>query len=116
MQERIPVGVIAIIQILMNRTNFDEVSKEFRLLKLQQSRIEALDGTAEAIRKIKKQQVITENVGESGLAEICEAVSCAEEAMFYLATAAAEDESGIRKILTDYGFEDLCPDIPADGD
>lgn len=100
----------------MKGTKNDEVSKEFRLLKLQQSRIEALDGTAEAIRKIKKQRVITENVGESGLAEISEAVNCAEEAMFYLATAAAEDDEAVRRILTDYGLEDLCPEAPAERD
>ena len=84
---------------------FDEEKKEVELSDLHQSRIDALDGTAEAIRKIKKQHELTERVGESGLAEISEAVNCAQEAMFYLATAAAEDDDAIRRILTDYGME-----------
>ncbi len=95
---------------------FDEEKKEVNLLDLQQSRIEALDGTAEAIRKIKKQRELTERVGESGLTEISEAVNCAQEAMFYLATVAAEDDDAIRRILTDYGMENLYPDVPADWD
>lgn len=74
----------------MNRTKSDEVSKVVNQSDLHHSRIEALDGTAEAIRKIRKQRELTERVGEAGLAEVSEAVSCAEEAIFYLATAAAE--------------------------
>lgn len=100
----------------MYKPTLDEENKEVNLLDLQQSRIEALDGTAEAIRKIKKQHELTEKVGECGLAEISEAVSSAEEAMFYLATAAAEDDDEVRRILTDYGMEDLYPNGPADWD
>lgn len=100
----------------MKKSTFDEEKKEVDLLALQQSRIDALDGTAEAVRKIKKQHELTEMVGESGLAEICEAVSCAEEAMFYLAAAASEDEAAVRRILSDYGMEDLYPNGPADQD
>ena len=33
-----------------------------------------------------------------------------------LATAAAEDDDAIRRILTDYGMENLYPDVPADWD
>ena len=100
----------------MKKSTFDEEKKEVELSDLHQSRIDALDGTAEAIRKIKKQHELTERVGESGLAEISEAVNCAQEAMFYLATAAAEDDDAIRRILTDYGMENLYPDVPADWD
>lgn len=101
---------------LIMSLNFDEEKKEVELSDLHQSRIDALDGTAEAIRKIKKQHELTERVRESGLAEISEAVNCAQEAMFYLATAAAEDDDAIRRILTDYGMENLYPDVPADWD
>lgn len=98
----------------MNRTKSDEVSKEVNQSDLHHSRIEALDGTAEAIRRIRKQRELTERVGEAGLAEVSEAVSCAEEAIFYLATAAAEDDEDVQKILADYGFENLYPDFQAD--
>lgn len=90
------------------------MSKVVNQSDLHHSRIEALDGTAEAIRKIRKQRELTERVGERGLAEVSEAVNCAEEAMFYLATAAAEDDEDVQKILADYGFENLYPDFQAD--
>lgn len=100
----------------MYKPTFDEVAKKVSLNDLNQSKIDALDGTAEAIRKIRKQRELTEWVGEGGLSEVCEAVNCAEEAMFYLATAAADDDEAVQKILADYGFENLYPNLPSDLD
>lgn len=98
----------------MYKPTLDEEDKEVNQSDLHHSRIDALDGTAEAIRKIRKQRELTERVGEGGLAEVSEAVNCAEEAMFYLATAAAEDDEAVQKILAGYGFGNLYPTLPAD--
>lgn len=91
---------------------FDEEKKEVELSDLHQSRIDALDGTAEAIRKIKKQHELTEIAGEDGLQELNEAIACAEETMFYLATASGSNDDNVREILTVYGLEKLLPNNP----
>lgn len=83
---------------------------------LNQARIDALDGTADALKKIIRQKELTRSAGEGGLAEIGEAVNSAEEAMFYLAAASAQDEDDARSILSGYGLERLLPDCPSEGE
>lgn len=79
---------------------------------LNQARAEALDGTADALKKIMKQHELTEIAGEDGLQELNEAISCAEETMFYLATASGSNDDNVREILTVYGLEKLLPNNP----
>lgn len=76
---------------------------------LNQARAEALDGTADALKKIIRQHELTEIAGESGLMELSEAISSAEETMFYLATASSSNDDNVREILTCYGLQRLYP-------
>ena len=85
-----------------------------RTQELAKARIDALDGTSEALTCIIRQQELTEMAGESGMAEICDARTSAEDAMFYLAAASADDDDKVRKILSGYGLERLC-DSPSSG-
>ena len=78
--------------------------------RLHQIRVGALDSTASALKKIIKQQELTEEIGENGLRDIEAAVSSAEDALFYLASASTVDDiDKTRQLLKDYGRGDLLP-------
>ena len=78
--------------------------------RLHQIRVGALDSTASALKKIIKQQDLTEEIGENGLRDIEAAVSSAEDALFYLASASTVDDiDKTRQLLKEYGRGDLLP-------
>ena len=78
--------------------------------RLHQIRVGALDSTASALKKIIKQQELTEEIEENGLRDIEAAVSSAEDALFYLASASTVDDiDKTRQLLKEYGREDLLP-------
>ena len=78
--------------------------------RLHQIRVGALDSTASALKNIIKQQELTEEIGEEGIRDIEAAVSSAEDALFYLASASTVDDiDKTRELLKEYGREDLLP-------
>ena len=78
--------------------------------RLHLIRVGALDSTASALQKIIKQQELTEEIGEDGLRDIEAAVSSAEDALFYLASASTVDDiDKTRELLQEYGRGDLLP-------
>ena len=78
--------------------------------RLHQIRVGALDSTASALKNIIKQQELTEEIGEEGIRDIEAAVSSAEDALFYLASASTVDDiDRTRELLKEYGREDLLP-------
>ena len=78
--------------------------------RLHQIRVGALDSTASALKKIIKQQELTEEIGENGLRDIEAAVSSAEDALFYLASASTVDDiDKTRQLLKEYGRGNLLP-------
>ena len=78
--------------------------------RLHQIRVGALDSTASALKKIIKQQELTEEIGENGLRDIEAAVSSAEDALFSLASASTVDDiDKTRQLLKEYGRGDLLP-------
>jgi hypothetical protein len=78
--------------------------------RLHLIRVGALDSTASALKNIIKQQELTEEVGEDGLRDIEAAVSSAEDALFYLASASTVDDiDKTRELLQEYGRGDLLP-------
>lgn len=78
--------------------------------QLHQARISALDSTAVALKKIIKQQEMTEEIGEKGLRDIEAARNSAEDALFYLATASTVDDiDKTRDLLKEYGEGDVLP-------
>ena len=78
--------------------------------RLHLIRVGALDSTASALKKIIKQQELTEEIGVDGLRDIEAALNSAEDALFYLASASTIDDIGkTRELLKEYGREDLLP-------
>lgn len=97
-----------------SRTNSDELtitcgsSSEL----LNQVRVEALDGTAQAIKKIRRQyELAAAACDDECLNQIEDAASSAEDAMFYLASAASDDDDRrLSEILASYGLESIVGD------
>lgn len=96
-----------------SRTNSDELtitcgsSSEL----LNQVRVEALDGTAQAIKKIRRQYELAAACDDECLNQIEDAASSAEDAMFYLASAASDDDDRrLSEILASYGLESIVGD------
>ena len=78
---------------------------------LNQARVEALDGTAQAIMKIRRQYELAAGCEDEYLNQIEDAASSAEDAMFYLASAASEDDDRkLSEILASYGLETISGD------
>ena len=92
-----------------NRDNVSRLTK-CEDERLHQIRVGALDSTASALKNIIKQQELTEEIGEEGIRDIEAAVSSAEDALFYLASASTVDDiDKTRQLLKEYGREDLLP-------
>ena len=92
-----------------NRDNVSRLTK-CEDERLHQIRVGALDSTASALKNIIKQQELTEEIGEEGIRDIEAAVSSAEDALFYLASASTVDDiDRTRELLKEYGREDLLP-------
>ena len=92
-----------------NRDNVSRLTK-CEDERLHQIRVGALDSTASALKNIIKQQELTEEIGEEGIRDIEAAVSSAEDALFYLASASTVDDiDKTRQLLKEYGKEDLLP-------
>ena len=92
-----------------NRDNVSRLTK-CEDERLHQIRVGALDSTASALKNIIKQQELTEEIGEDGIRDIEAAVSSAEDALFYLASASTVDDiDKTRQLLKEYGREDLLP-------
>ena len=92
-----------------NRDNVSRLTK-CEDKSLHQIRVGALDSTASALKNIIKQQELTEEIGEEGIRDIEAAVSSAEDALFYLASASTVDDiDRTRELLKEYGREDLLP-------
>ena len=92
-----------------NRDNVSRLTK-CEDERLHQIRVGALDSTASALKNIIKQQELTEEIGEEGIRDIEAAVSSAEDALFYLASASTVDDiDKTRELLKEYGREDLMP-------
>ena len=92
-----------------NRDNVSRLTK-CEDERLHQIRVGALDSTASALKNIIKQQELTEEIGEEGIRDIEAAVSSAEDALFYLASASTVDDiDKTRELLKEYGREDLLP-------
>ena len=93
----------------LNRDNVSRLTK-CEDERLHQIRVGALDSTASALKNIIKQQELTEEIGEEGIRDIEAAVSSAEDALFYLASASTVDDiDKTRELLKEYGREDLLP-------
>ena len=92
-----------------NRDNVSRLTK-CEDERLHQIRVGALNSTASALKNIIKQQELTEEIGEEGIRDIEAAVSSAEDALFYLASASTVDDiDKTRELLKEYGREDLLP-------
>ena len=92
-----------------NRDNVSRLTK-CEDERLHQIRVGALDSTASALKHIINQQELTEEIGEEGIRDIEAAVSSAEDALFYLASASTVDDiDKTRELLKEYGREDLLP-------
>ena len=92
-----------------NRDNVSRLTK-CEDERLHQIRVGALDSTASALKNIIMQQELTEEIGEEGIRDIEAAVSSAEDALFYLASASTVDDiDKTRELLKEYGREDLLP-------
>ena len=97
---------------IQKATNMNENRRASQ--QLMQARSEALDQTAAAYRCILKQHELTIEEEIEGMHEIGDAVSCAEEAIFYLAIASSEDDQEAKQILDGYGLGRLYSDLPPD--
>lgn len=92
--------------------NRDNVSRltVCRNQRLHHARIDAIDSTASALEKIIRQHELTEESGERGLSDIEAALSSAEDALFYLASASTVDDmQKTKELLCEYGRNDLLP-------
>lgn len=75
---------------------------------MNEARIGALDATAEAIQKIKVQYTKSQEYGLDCVKTLEDAVSSAEDTMFYLASASSDDDDDrLSEILSSYGLEDI---------
>lgn len=80
-------------------------------LDLNTVKTDALDATAEAIRRIRTQYALSEDCGLDCMKTLDDAVFSAEDAMFYLASVSSDDDDDrLREILTSYGMESILGD------